>query len=288
MTQPADAVGYDPEIDIDWDALPVEGLSSLSDHAVSLYGTRRWERLSPEQRRELARSEAAEILGLTLLGKAFISHLLLRSASEDDQESERLRRTLTELADNARHLVMFARAMDAVEATDRALRPAWLRRLVPFGELLPVRPFSWAAIYAVNELLLAHQLELASDNSVQPALRMVARVHVADQTRHAAHARDELLRTAGTIGGLERLVTRSALGAGAIGFRYLRIRPTAYAAAGLNPIVGWVAAQRNEHYLAMLARNAERLVTTFQEAGLIEGPLVRAAWKHAGLLQGRA
>ena len=47
---------YDPEVDLDWDAAPVEGLWWMQPERVSLYGTPMWDRLSQEQQIELVRS----------------------------------------------------------------------------------------------------------------------------------------------------------------------------------------------------------------------------------------
>ena len=279
---------FDPEVDVNWRSSFSDDLDFHSDHALSLSGTRLWGSLSPDQHRALARSEAAELLGLAIVGKAFVSHLLLRTAQEEDQESARLRRTLAELGDNGRHIVMLARALESFAAPEPVLLPPWFRRTLPFAQLIPPGPMTWASILMVNELLIGMQAELMEDERVQPAMRMVSQVHVVDQARHVTHARHELLRTVRGIGPLERVVTQSVLAAGAVAFRYLRIRPRAYGAAGINPLLAWLVAGGNPVYDATLARYAERLVATFQEAGLIEGPLLKAAWRHAGILKGAA
>ena len=55
------ARSYDPELDIDWSAPPQEGKVFLPEHRSTLYGTTMWQRLSPDQRRELGKHEAASV-----------------------------------------------------------------------------------------------------------------------------------------------------------------------------------------------------------------------------------
>ncbi|HLI36590.1 MAG TPA: diiron oxygenase, partial [Streptosporangiaceae bacterium] len=57
------ARSYDPELDIDWSAPLDEGKGFLLEHRCSLYGTALWERLSPAQRLELRKHEAASVTG---------------------------------------------------------------------------------------------------------------------------------------------------------------------------------------------------------------------------------
>lgn len=58
---------YDPEPDIDWSAPPQEGKVFLPEHRSTLYGTALWERLSPDQRRELGKHEAASVAGFGIM-----------------------------------------------------------------------------------------------------------------------------------------------------------------------------------------------------------------------------
>lgn len=279
------AVVYDPEVDIDWTAPAPPDLLPRGPATSTLYGTRLWAALTEEQRRSLAASEAADALGFAYVAKTLAGHLLLRSAAEEEEDSARLRRTLAEIADTSRHLVMFARALEALDAPARALGPRWVRRMLPLGELLPPGAFTWAVVLLVNESLVGEHRELMDDPAVQPMMRMVAKIHAQEQERHLAHARAELFRTVGEAGLGELVVTQAALAAGALAVRFLRIRPGAYRRAGINPVIGSLVALGNATYSETLARESERLVAVFQEAGLIEGPLMRALWRHAGLMR---
>src|SRR5262249_61571751 len=58
------ARSYDPGLDIDWSAPPQEGKVFLPGHRSTLYGTALWERLSPDQRRELGRHGVANVGGV--------------------------------------------------------------------------------------------------------------------------------------------------------------------------------------------------------------------------------
>ena len=51
MSSRAARVHFDPHVDIDWDAPWQFEMFALPPTSVSLYGTRRWRKLTPEQQR---------------------------------------------------------------------------------------------------------------------------------------------------------------------------------------------------------------------------------------------
>jgi len=122
------------------------------------------------------------------------------------------------------------------------------------------------------------------DERIQPAIRMVNRIHVIEEARHMTFAKAELSRTAAAASPAELALTRVALAGMAFGISRIRVLPRVYRSVGINPLRGWVAAQRNPHYHATLARYAERMVATYREAGLIEGPVALFLWNRSNLL----
>jgi hypothetical protein len=132
---------YDPLLDIDWDA-PVEDLQKayLPFERVSLYGTELWDQLTKEQRVELSKHELASIAGTGLWFEIILIQMLARYAYHQDPLASHTHYALTEIGDETRHVIMFAKALSRMGLP--AYRPPALvhhlaiGRNVPFAELV--------------------------------------------------------------------------------------------------------------------------------------------------------
>ncbi|HEY2205924.1 MAG TPA: diiron oxygenase, partial [Pseudonocardia sp.] len=78
------ARSYDPDVDIDWSAPLDPDKLFLPEHRVSLYGTELWDRMSPEQRRELAKNEIISITSFGIVAEVALMHLLLKVVTLGD------------------------------------------------------------------------------------------------------------------------------------------------------------------------------------------------------------
>ncbi|HEX4360584.1 MAG TPA: diiron oxygenase [Pseudonocardia sp.] len=277
------ARNYDPDVDLDWAApLPPDKYFHPPE-GISLYGTAAWERLSPEQRRELGRHEIACVASLGILSELGLMHMLLRVAAEQDPRSNHMRYALTEVADECRHSTMFGRAI-GLGGTGAYQIPRWMRALTPLVALFPIGPLTWAATLLVEDLTDKQQRETMADERIQPAIRMVNRIHVVEEARHMTFAREELMRSVASAGRLEMAFSRVALALLAYGATRVRILPRVYRSVGIKPLSGWRAALRNPNYHRTLSRYAERMVATYREAGLLEGSLSSFLWRRSHLL----
>src|SRR5499427_10249322 len=106
------ARSYDPELDVDWSAPPHEGKVFLPEHRSTLYGTALWERLSPGQRRELGKHEAASVAGFGIWLECILMRLLAKLAYEGDPATRHVQYALAEMAEECRHSTMFARLIE--------------------------------------------------------------------------------------------------------------------------------------------------------------------------------
>ena len=274
---------YDPEVDLDWDAPIDDDMEFHPPEDVSIHGTSLWEQLTPEQRRDLGRHETACIASLGLLSEMGLMHALIRVAGDENPLSNHMRYALTEIADECRHSIMFGRAI-GVGGTGAYQIPRWMRGVMPVVGLLPTGPITWAAVLLVEDLTDQQQRETMADERIQPSIRMINRIHVVEEARHMAFAREELFRSVAAAGRVEMVFTRLALAGLAFGLTRIRILPRVYRSVGLNPLRAWVAAQRNPRYHATLARYAERLIATYREAGLIKGPVTTYLWRRSHLM----
>ena len=133
------ARSYDPELDVNWAAPPEPDKVFLSEHRSSLYGTSLYERLSPQQRRELGKHEAASVAGTGIWLEFVLLRLLAKLAYQSDPASRHVQYALAEMAEECRHSTMFARLIEwmgtpclpATPAGPAAREDAAHRRLWP-------------------------------------------------------------------------------------------------------------------------------------------------------------
>src|SRR5947209_10443323 len=103
---------YDPELEINWSAPPAKGLGYLREERCSLYGTALWRSLSPEQRLELGKHEAASVASVGIWLEFLLMRMLTKVAYENDPTSRHIKYALAEIADECRHSTMFARMIE--------------------------------------------------------------------------------------------------------------------------------------------------------------------------------
>ncbi|MBM0233785.1 diiron oxygenase [Micromonospora sp. STR1_7] len=273
---------YDPVVEIDWDAPHTPGAYWLPPHRSSLYGTPLWSRLSAEQRVELTKHEVASAASAGLWFETILMQMLIRQYYDDDPTSRHAQYALTEVADECRHSIMFGRLIEAMgcpvyraNAVDH-----WLGR---FLKTTASGPRMYAAILIAEEILDAFQREIMADESLQPLIRMVSRIHVVEEARHVRFARDELARQAAAAGPVGMAYARLLVGRAAYTIANRLVHPKAYAAVGIEPEAGRAAARANPHWQATLRWSASRVHDHLAGVGLVAGP-GRLLWTRAGLI----
>ncbi|WP_045747869.1 AurF N-oxygenase family protein [Actinoplanes rectilineatus] len=276
------AHSYDPAVEIDWDAPLVPGKYFVPPHRSSLYGTPIWERLSPEQRIELTRHEAASIAGLGVWFETILMQLLIRDYFRQDPTAPHAQYALTEIGDECRHSVMFGRMIASLGTP--VYRPSgfdhWLGSWIAHTG---TGPRMFAAILIAEEILDTLQREAMTCEDVQPLVRMVSRIHVVEEARHVRYARAELARQIRTAGRGRLTFDRLVIGRAAWLTGMRLIDPRVYRAVGIAPEVGRRAARTNPYHRETLQWAAERVVTYLQDLDLITGPGA-TLWRASGLL----
>lgn len=273
---------YDPEVDLDWSA-PLDPVKDFHPpHRVSIYGTELWERLTPEQRRELGKQEIAAIASFGIYAEIGLMSMLLKFVTQDSPASPRAQYALTEIADECRHSTMFARAIERVGVP--AYGPRRIDHLL--GRVLPIigyGPALYGSILIAEEVLDRLQREAMADENVQPLIRMVNRIHVLEEARHVTFAREEVERGMAKLSRPELAYQRLLLAV--VAFKIVRsvINPAVYLAVGLNPKQARRAALANPHHRETIRWAGERIMKFLDEVGLIGGP-GRYFWRRSFLL----
>jgi hypothetical protein len=225
---------YDPRIDIDW-AAPLEpGKWFVPEHRCTLYGTPLWASLTLEQRLAVSREELASSIALGVWTEHMLLQLVARYVYDRPVASPEVQFALTEVADEVRHMIMFARVVEAIGS--EGYPTPWKVR--ESGRLLktaaPVTAL-WALVLLTEEVFDRTQRELAADESVQPVVRAMARLHVVEEARHIGFARTELERVVPTLSKTQLSALRTMLALAVRSFADELVNPVAFTRAGLEP-----------------------------------------------------
>src|SRR4051812_18420622 len=273
---------YDPVVDIDWSAPIPAGLYGLSPEWSTLYGTPLWDRLSEEQRVTLTVHEYCSISGVGIWFECLLMQLLLRDIYGDAPAQPHVQWAPTEIADECRHSVMFARTAEKFGAPSYQ-PPSSILRL---GKLFAAKmdgPAAYAAILVAEEILDIFQRDLMKDERVQPLTRATSQIHVVEEARHMRFAREEIARRTPELSRRQLRRHRSVVAAVAAIVVDNLVQPGVYTSVGLDPQEAKAAARTNEQYAAKLREAASGLVGFLRGAGLIGGPS-ELLWRRAKLV----
>ncbi|MFI1015356.1 diiron oxygenase [Streptomyces sp. NPDC020965] len=273
---------FDPETELDWDAPPEEGKWFLPPELVSLYDTPLWRGMSEEQRLDLARHEAAALASLGIWFEIILMQLLVRHVYDKSVTSHHVRYALTEIADECRHSMMFARLIEKCETPAYRVR----RDHHNLGRVLKTvstTPGSFAATLLGEEILDWMQRLTFPDERVQTLVRGVTRIHVVEEARHVRYAREELRRQMVTAPRWEQELTRLSCGHAARVFAVCFVNPRVYDNVGLDRRGAVAQARASGHRREVMQSGAKRLTDFLDDIGVLRGP-GRALWKRSGLL----
>ncbi|WP_329493232.1 diiron oxygenase [Kitasatospora herbaricolor] len=270
-------LSFDPVKDIDWATGPEPGRYYCPPHRLSLYGTPQWDRMTEEERIELSKHEVASIAAVGIWFEEILMQMLLRHAFDRDPTTAHVQYALTEIGDECRHSVMFARMITWMGVP--AYRPARLaHELGRIFKAVSTHSQTFGGTMYVEEILDAFQREVMADETLQPLTRQVSRIHVIEESRHISYAREELQR--GHLGPLRRRWEQLLIGLIIYFSTTSLINPRLYAAVGVSPAEGRRAARANPYWHTTKREMAAKTLAVLDRAGLVGGAnrwLLRAA-----------
>ncbi|MEU9361445.1 diiron oxygenase [Streptomyces sp. NPDC048301] len=273
---------FDPDTDLDWESPVEEGKWFWPPELVSLYDTPLWRRMSEEQRMELARHEAASLASLGIWFEIILMQLLVRHIYDKSVTSKHVRYALTEIADECRHSMMFARMIEWGGGPSYPV-PRRYHNLARVLKTVSTTPGSFAATLLGEEILDWMQRLTFPDERVQPLVRGVTRIHVIEESRHVRYAREELRRQMVTAPAWERRLTRVNSGEAARVFSVCFINPQVYENVGLDRREAVAQVKASGHRAEVMQTGAKRLTDFFDDIGVLNG-VGRRLWKSSGLL----
>ncbi|RLV49030.1 diiron oxygenase [Nocardioides mangrovicus] len=264
-------LSYDPAVEVDWET-PLDP----ADHGASpewstLYGTRYWQELSEEQRVELTRQESACVASTGIWFELILQQMMIRDIYAMDRTSAEFQWSLTEIADECRHSIMFARGAEKLNA------PAYLprRAVMELGRIFKTLAWgetAYAAILVAEEVLDVMQRDWMRDERVAPFVRTINNIHVVEESRHMRFARDEVLQRMAGVGGFRRHTSAVSIAAAAYFIVTSMVSDEVYAQAGLDVERAKREASANEHHHALLRSSCRGLMEFLDRAGLLTPP----------------
>lgn len=259
---------YDPGLDIDWDA-PVElDMKFMPLERTSLYGTALWERMSDEQRIELSRQELASVASTGLWFEMILVQMLTRWAYDREPQDPRVQYAMTEIGDETRHILMFAKAVEKLGAP--TYRPARaLHNLARVYKSISGGPALFAPVLVAEEMTDRLQREMVNDETVHPLVRMVNRIHVVEEARHVRFAREEVARQMQVVGPIGKVVGNLASAIVAVAVASALVNPQVYTEVGLDRREAVKAARENPHFHETRRWMAEKIIAFLEEQGMI-------------------
>ena len=270
---------YDPQLDIDWDAPLPEGLAYMPLERVSLYGTPLWDELSAEQRIELSKHEFASIASVGLWTEIILMQMLSRDAYHRDPRDPRTQYELTEIGDETRHVIMFAKMVTRMGVP--AYRPPrWVHHLARLYKATARGPMLFGPVLVTEEITDRLQRSSMNDEGISPLIRMVNRIHVVEEARHVRFAREEMSRSLSRMSAPRRAWHRLVCAAVSATLASFLVDPKVYESVGLDPKQARRVARANPHHQDTVRWMGEKIMRFLDDEGMVSRttrPIYRAA-----------
>ncbi|MFC7985976.1 diiron oxygenase [Streptomyces sp. NPDC057336] len=264
-------LSYDPLTEVDWETPLDEDFHGASPEWSTLYGTRYWDELTDDRRKALTRQEAASVASTGIWFEMILQQMVLRDIYAKDPTDDTFQWALTEIADECRHSIMFARGAKKLGAP--AYRPH--RVAVELGRLFKTVAFgeaAYAAILVAEEVLDVMQRDWMRDERVVPFVRTINNIHVVEESRHMKFARDETRKHLARAGRIRVRIHALLIAVAAYVIVTSMVNRKVYANAGLDEERALREAKANEHHKAMMRSSCSGLMTFLSSVGLLTKP----------------
>ncbi|MGW0532517.1 AurF N-oxygenase family protein [Streptomyces sp. NPDC003032] len=278
----AAVLAYDPATEVDWETPLDRGFHGASPEWSTLYGTAYWQELTEEQRKELTRQEAASVASTGIWFEMILQQMVLRDVYAKDPTSTEVQWALTEIAEECRHSIMFARGAEKLGAP--AYRPR--RFAVALGRAFKTVAFgeaAYAAILVAEEVLDVMQRDWMRDERVVPFVRTINNIHVVEESRHMKFARDQTRKRLAGAGRVRRQINALVIAIASYVIVTSMVNREVYANAGLDQKRALAEAKANEHHKSMMRSSCSGLMEFLASCRLLTRPAL-AFYKRAHLI----
>ncbi|GAA3569632.1 diiron oxygenase [Amycolatopsis ultiminotia] len=264
----SETLSYDPVHEVDWETPLDKDFHGASPEWSTLYGTSYWDEMTPAQQRELTRQEAASVASTGIWFEMILQQMVLRDFYAKDPTDPAFQWALTEIADECRHSIMFARGAAKLGAPP--YRPRKLA--VELGRVFKATAggeAAYAAILVAEEVLDVMQRDWMRDERVVPFVRTINNIHVVEESRHMKFAREETRQRLEGAGKLRRQYNALVVSIASYFIVSSMVNPGVYARAGLDTRRAVHEAKANEHHKSMLRSSCAGLMEFLASCGLL-------------------
>lgn len=261
-------LSFDPAQEVDWETPLDTDFHGTSPEWSSLYRTSYWDEMTEEQRRKLTRQEAASVASTGIWFEMILQQMILRDFYGKDPTDAAFQWALTEIADECRHSIMFARGAEKLKAP--AYQPR--RIIVELGRVFKTVAFgeaAYASILVAEEVLDVMQRDWMRDDRVVPFVRTINNIHVVEESRHMKFAREETLERMKGSSWLRRQINALVISICSYAIVTSMVSHKVYANAGLDTKRAVREASANQHYKAMMRSSCSGLMEFLSSAGLL-------------------
>ncbi|MHC1563593.1 AurF N-oxygenase family protein [Actinomycetospora sp. C-140] len=271
LLESAAARSHDPATEIDWDAPLDPDQHGLNPEWSTLYGTALWDEMSHEQRVRLTRHEVCSIMSTGIWFEMILQQMVLRDQYAADPADPGFRFALTEIGDECRHSIMFARACETM-GIHPSVPPRLALELGRFFKTVASAESAYGGILVAEEVLDVMQRDWMRGEDVLPLVRETSRIHVVEESRHMKFARQEMRERLAGAGRTRRHLSAWLIAASAQVIVGNMVNESVYAAAGLDPERAVREARHNEHHHAMVRSSCAHLMDFLGQVGLLTRP----------------
>lgn len=233
---------HDPLTHLDWAALSTDDYW-LPRAAISLHGIPEFEALPDATKKRLSHYEFIGFIQAGLWLEAIFVERLGKNLKNTQALAEHAY-YLHEIREEAGHSLMFLKLM---EASGLHLPGAWQQRprFADFmGRNAPVNTtLFWLAVVIGEEVpdKLNRYVRVHGDESLNPLIRQMCTLHIIDEARHIAHARNALEESLKNAGPLQKMLLTPIVNL--LIKQFVRTfyvpRAEVYELAGLSPGTQW-------------------------------------------------
>lgn len=282
LLESAARLSYDPAVEVDWDADLDPTRHGLNPQWSTLFDTTLWRELSPRQQVTLTRHEVCSIMSIGIWFEMILQQMVLRDQYCANYADPKFQFALTEVADECRHSIMFARACQKMGITAYLPR----RGSIALGrgfKTLASNETAYGAILVAEEVLDVMQRDWMRGEDVLPLVRATSRIHVVEESRHMTFARQQMREAMRGIGPARRFRSGTIIAIAAYEIISNMVNKDVYLAAGLDGDRAVAEARANAHHHAMMRTGSQHLMSFLDDCGLLSRPAV-AIYRRLHLL----
>ena len=257
--------------EIDWSKPMDPTKYGCSPEWSSLYGTAYWDELTEEQRISVTRHEFASIMNIGIWFEMILQEMVIRDQYLGAYHSNEFQFALTEIADECRHSIMFAKASEKMVGT--SYKPTkWVGRAGKLFKRTAKDEVAFAGILVAEEVLDVFQRGCMRDERVLPFIRTVNEIHVLEESRHMKFAREEVRDSMKGVGWFRRQFSALYVALGGYFIVSSLVQRQAFVDAGLDADRAVAEMNTNSHFHSMIRGSCAHLMEFLDEVGLLTKP----------------